>query len=497
MPFNGSGIFQKIYSWTNDAASGINIRADRMDNQDADMATGLSTCITKDGQTTITANLPMAGYRHTSVGDASARTQYASFGQLQDGKANWVAAGGTADAITATYPISIGTLVDGQEFYVRSTAANTTTTPTFSPNGNTARTIVKNGNAALAVGDIPSASYEMILRYRLSDTKYVLLNPADTSSFVQSISVAGTTTEAAYINLFEDTDNGTNKVKFQAPAALAADITVTLPAVAGTLLVDTQVPVIRGYIDGYQLSTAGASTTMTIGAGQATDSTNSTYLSGVSINKTTSAWAVGTGNGGLDTGSIANTTWYHFYAIRRPDTGVVDVLFSTSATSPTLPANYTQFRRIGAWKTNGSGQWDGNIIQNGDQFRWKNRPLDLNVSNPGSAAVTRTLASVPTGIELPANININVYDTNVLSVGVLITALDETANTPTSYGAGADSDSGMSASSGTVVGSQIAGFKQVRTNTSAQVRTQLSSNVTVNTVLNVRVLGWNDPRGKQ
>jgi len=34
----------------------------------ADLATGLSTCITKDGQTTITANLPMATYRHTGGG---------------------------------------------------------------------------------------------------------------------------------------------------------------------------------------------------------------------------------------------------------------------------------------------------------------------------------------------------------------------------------------------------------------------------------------------
>lgn len=46
------------------------------------MATGLSTCITKDGQTTVTANLPMGTYRHTGVSDAQSSTDYASYGQL-------------------------------------------------------------------------------------------------------------------------------------------------------------------------------------------------------------------------------------------------------------------------------------------------------------------------------------------------------------------------------------------------------------------------------
>lgn len=59
------------------------------------------------------------------------------------------------------------------------------------------------------------------------------------------------------------------------------------------------------------------------------------------------AWAVGSGNGGLDTGSIANTT-YHVWAIQRSDTGVVDALFSASATSPTMPSNYDRKRRIGS-----------------------------------------------------------------------------------------------------------------------------------------------------
>ena len=41
--------------------------------------------------------------------------------------------------------------------------------------------------------------------------------------------------------------------------------------------------------------------------------------------KTTGSWAVGSGNGGLDTGTITNSTWYHVFLMQRPDTEVVDI----------------------------------------------------------------------------------------------------------------------------------------------------------------------------
>ena len=181
MPYNGSGVFTRLYSWVNDAAANIKIRADRMDNEMNGMAVALSTAITKDGQTTITANLPMSSFRHTGVGNAASRTDYAAFGQVQDGKAAWVDGGGTADAITAAYSIPITALVDGQLCYVRATAANVTTTPTFSPNGLTARTIVKNGGQALVAGDISGDGHELELRYDLANTRWELMNPRPVS----------------------------------------------------------------------------------------------------------------------------------------------------------------------------------------------------------------------------------------------------------------------------------------------------------------------------
>jgi len=240
MPFNGSGVFNRLYSWTNDAASNIKIRADRSDNEDNGFAVGLSTCITKDGQTTVTANLPMAGFRHTGVGAALDRAHYARFSQVQDGVSAWADGGGTADAITAAYSIPITTLVDGQLCFVRATAANATTTPTFSPDSLTARTIVKQGGSALSAGDISGDGAELILRYDLANTRWELLNPKGTSIPF----VAASASVPASLDFAEDTDNGTNKITLKAPASIASDADVTLPP-SGVLL-STAAPVTVG-----------------------------------------------------------------------------------------------------------------------------------------------------------------------------------------------------------------------------------------------------------
>ena len=224
--------------------------------------------------------------------------------------------------------------------------------------------------------------------------------------------------------------------------------------------------VIRGYISGLTLSTVGSSATMSISAGQATDSTNTVMMSVSAIAKTTSSWAVGTAAGGLDTGAIANSTWYHFYAIRRPDTGITDVCLSLSASAPTfgaaIPAAYTQYRRIGSGKTNVSGQW---ILfsQNGNLFTLATAVEDINVTNAGSTAVTRTLSSVPTGVQVLVNVMIKATS-GVGSLYVTLTDLSGNDVSPTSYAQ-------CTAVFGSFIGETSA---SVQTNATAQIRTRQS-----------------------
>lgn len=142
-----------------------------------DIADMLTDSLSRSGKGGMSADLDMNTHKVTELTAGTAATDAVNFGQLSPLYAAgvWAIAGGTANAITATYTSTVA-LTDGQICYVRATAANTSTTPTFSPNALTARTIVKNGNLPLIAGDI-AANAELILRYNLSGTRWELLNP--------------------------------------------------------------------------------------------------------------------------------------------------------------------------------------------------------------------------------------------------------------------------------------------------------------------------------
>lgn len=240
---------------------------------------------------------------------------------------------------------------------------------------------------------------------------------------------------------------------------------------------------LRGHISGLMLSTAGSSATMSISAGQATDSGGVALMKLLSaISKTTSAWAVGSGNGGLDAGTIANNTWYHFYEIMRADTGVVDVNFSLSGSAPTLPANYTNFRRIGSGKTNGSGQWN-RFTQNGDVFEWADPVQDVSVVNQGATSVTYAL-SVPPAVVTRANI-LAYAQTSGGSSNVYIrplTATDAVASTATNVNL-----------RDPTTGNGVTGELTITTNTSSQIAVRASGAVSD---FKINTKGWIDRRGR-
>lgn len=93
-------------------------------------------------------------------------------------RVDFATAAGTVDAITADFTINFASWDQTAIMAVEASGANTSATPTFSPDGLTAKTIIKGANAALVAGDIPGASYLMLLRYDTSLDKVQLLNPA-------------------------------------------------------------------------------------------------------------------------------------------------------------------------------------------------------------------------------------------------------------------------------------------------------------------------------
>lgn len=94
----------------------------------------------------------------------------------------------------------------------------------------------------------------------------------------------------------------------------------------------------------------------------ASSTTAQVSFDGVSMRGTTAVWKAfdgltatldlgTTGALGLDTGVIAQASWYHVYAIGKPD-GTSSLLASLNATTPALPSGYTWKRRLGALRTN-------------------------------------------------------------------------------------------------------------------------------------------------
>lgn len=155
MARNGSGTFARSVS---DYVPDTDILAEDVNAEFDDIATALTDSIAKDGQTTPTANLPMGGFRHTTIGNASARNQYAAAGQVQDGAFLWGGtAAGTADARTIAPTPAITAYAAGQLFRFINGAAANTGAATLAVSGLTA-TALRKGAAAteLAAGDLPA-----------------------------------------------------------------------------------------------------------------------------------------------------------------------------------------------------------------------------------------------------------------------------------------------------------------------------------------------------
>jgi hypothetical protein len=112
--FNGSGAFV-INSTGQPVSANTLIEAAVFNAFTADIATGLSTVIAKDGQTTITANLPMSGYKFTGLGAGSAAGNSLRYEQLFTtgavqmlGAMDWVKGADIASATTLNLTTATG-----------------------------------------------------------------------------------------------------------------------------------------------------------------------------------------------------------------------------------------------------------------------------------------------------------------------------------------------------------------------------------------------------
>ena len=151
MPWSG-GTFSPLWSWVVDAVTFPNMLPSRFDEYDDDQATGINNCIAKDGQNTATANLPMGTFRHTNVGSATARNQYATVAQLQDNAFSSSEEVGSADTYVMGLSPAITEYAD--QMVVWMVPANTNTgASTLNING-VGATSIKIGSDELEAGQL-------------------------------------------------------------------------------------------------------------------------------------------------------------------------------------------------------------------------------------------------------------------------------------------------------------------------------------------------------
>lgn len=173
MGWNGSGDFQRTHNFSADASAGIKILASRQDAEWANFETGLENCVTRDGQNTPTADLPMGGQKHTNVGAAASVTQYLRVDQFIRQIPIYCAFGGTAEAMSASAQFALTSLTAGVQVLLSCPSVNTTTSVTLGLTGAATATVVRADGRGPARGQVKG-----LHRYVYDGANWVLTDPS-------------------------------------------------------------------------------------------------------------------------------------------------------------------------------------------------------------------------------------------------------------------------------------------------------------------------------
>jgi hypothetical protein len=174
MAFNGSGTYVRPSGQP--VVAGTAISDSVFNTLTADLATALTTCVTRNGQSPATANLPMGTYKLTGLGNGSAATDSAAYGQIQSSANKIITIGGTADVITGSLSPTLLSYVTG-DIYSFLVGSTNTTNVTINIDGLGARAITVNGATALVAGSLPSGKAVQIgydgTQFQLLTNNYV------------------------------------------------------------------------------------------------------------------------------------------------------------------------------------------------------------------------------------------------------------------------------------------------------------------------------------
>lgn len=189
MSYSGNGTFL-INSAGQPVVPGTTITTTAFNALTADLATGLTTAMTKDGQTVPTANIPMGGFKLTGLGAGTSATDAAQFGQLQNAPVATLITVAGADTITGTLVQTLTAYATGQQFSFVAAGTNTTAV-TLNIDGLGAKAVTRTGAVALAAGALVSGQMAIV---EYDGTRFQLINAnAFTNLTVSGALTVGTT----------------------------------------------------------------------------------------------------------------------------------------------------------------------------------------------------------------------------------------------------------------------------------------------------------------
>jgi hypothetical protein len=184
LSYNGSGTFQ-INTAGQPVVTGTVISSTAFNSLTSDLATGLSTAITKDGQTTVTANIPLSNFKITGLGAATAAADAVRFSQLQGSADKLLTVTGT-DTYVATASPALTAYAAGNLFSLVVPNTNTGAS-TINIDGLGAKAITRTGSTALVAGDMIATEVVIVV---YDGTRFQLINA---NSFTNLL-VSGTLT---------------------------------------------------------------------------------------------------------------------------------------------------------------------------------------------------------------------------------------------------------------------------------------------------------------
>jgi len=190
--------------WTGDASLGIGIEAGRHDTQDDDFATGINACLTKDGTNSPSANLPMGGYKHTGVADATAGDEYLSYKQLLD-VSKAVTATGTEPNYAVTLTPAPTAYFTGMTFDFTAHQRLTSTGGTLNVNGLGAKDLKIKYSAARSpeAGEIQN---DTTYRVTYDGTRFLIHNPTFAATNIDVTPVWGASGGPVSLSVNYDTN---------------------------------------------------------------------------------------------------------------------------------------------------------------------------------------------------------------------------------------------------------------------------------------------------